>query len=103
MPISERTSGKWELWKDLCATTTSQTNNGSKTQEYKDVWINLDEMVMIMQRGDLDCNDHNEFQRACMALSRSFVRAWGKANFTHYMVRAFYSCGITIHMINVSN
>ena len=48
-PIDQRTSGKWELWKDLCATTTSQTNNGSKAQEYKDVWINLDEMVMIMR------------------------------------------------------
>lgn len=60
-PIGKRTSGKWELWRYLCMETTFQTNNGSTMQEYKDVWIKLNEMVMIMRRSDLCSNDHNEF------------------------------------------
>ena len=90
-PIGQCSSGKWELWKYLCAENTSQTSNGSKAQEFKDVWIYLDEMVMIIWQSDLDHNDHNEFQRACMAFSRGFVRAFSmcEANFTHYMVQTF--------------
>ena len=47
-PIDKCSSSKWELWRDLCEATTFQTSNGAKAQLYKDVWINLSKMVMIM-------------------------------------------------------
>lgn len=76
----------WELWKELCKSTTDNDPSPRVVNLRKQVWSTFDKLFSLMTLTTTTEEQRNLFQVVLVEFTTSVTRAWGESNITHYMV-----------------
>ena len=85
-PTSSTSTRKWELWKDLCSSTTSEGSDPNVALLQAKVWVDSNSVVRLMSLQITGEDQRQQLSEAIRNFTTSFVNAWGEVNVVHYIV-----------------
>lgn len=77
----------WGLWRQLCAITTDvDCPLPTLVNIRKQLWINFNKMVRLMNQSSTTAQERAAFQQHIVDFTQNLIESWGESKVTHYMV-----------------